>query len=210
MALFLSVIDFIRRLTAFEASNRRDVELTDTSRVDIVRATVMDVPFIIEAYRSATVAETVVQVPRLPEFVRRSIEVSNRERSHDPHPHPFVESQPLTIPIDDIFLLRMGDARVGLLWLRDYNDRHLAPQTFGEIFLLWLRPDFRGRRYWPQVDNFSRKWAVDAKKTMLVGRCLRPSRRMAALFQRSGYKCLGTKPSGMSVRAWHVSKRNAE
>lgn len=208
MFKLLNFTQIFRRLTGSEAAEHNEPEVSATPKAIIVRATTSDIPFIIEAYRSAMEAEAVVQIPRLPKFVRRGVEVSNRLRSHDLHAHPFVEGQPPTMPIDDIFLFGVGDARVGVLWLRNYNDDHLSFETIGEIYLLWIRPEFRGKGYWPQLDNFCRAWAVGARRTMLVGRCLRPSRRMAELFQRSGYEHLVTKPSGMSVHAWRISCRN--
>lgn len=118
------------------------------------------------------------------------------------HTHPFIEGQPETRPIDDIFILKMADAAVGVLWLRDHNDRHLAPERFGELIFLWVRPDKRGLKCWPHVAEFSKIWAANADKTHLVGRCLKPSRRMAHLFGHAGFECDGVSASGMSVHVW--------
>lgn len=171
-------------------------------QLQITRATLADITFLIEAYTEASSDGAVEAQLSLRVVLERAVNVSNRVAVLQTTRHPFVEGSPLTRPLDDLYVLRQRDRKIGVLWLRDYKDDDLAPTTFGEILLFWLHPDWRRKRIWPEVDVFAKRWAIAARKKMLVGRCLKPSRRMAELFSRSGYTSTGPKPSGLTAHTW--------
>ena len=85
-------------------------------------------------------------------------------------------------------------------WDSDIPDESIG--THGELLLYWLRPQSRGQGHWPQVDSFAKQWAIEKRRGMLIGRCRKPSRRMAELFTRSGYESAGEKPSGATLHIW--------
>lgn len=191
-----------RRLRGIATLDQVRARLSSGTPPDIVRATSADSAFILEAYNSALSVGSVATVPQLKEYIERCVAVSERKAKPLPHSHPFIQGQPETWPIDDIFLLKMGDVPIGVLWLRDHNDSHLADERFGELIFLWICPELRGLSCWPHVDAFSKRWASTTEKTHFTGRCLKPSRRMAELFERSGFKREVTTASGMSIHVW--------
>ena len=168
----------------------------------IIKATLDDISFITEGYTSAQQSGAVTKQTPLRPFLEHHLKVSNRLVLPRAAPHPFIEDSPFAKPLDDIFVLQSDNKNAGLFWLRNFDDAHLAPITFAEFLLFWVHPDYRGRGLWPTVDAFVRQWTTEANKTLLMGRCLKPSRRMAELFNRSGYKLEGTSPSGMTVHSW--------
>jgi len=174
----------------------------------IVAATDEDTEFLVASFTKAASEGTVAQTSDVGRFIEQCLKVSKRESQHDTHQHPFILGKTLTRPLDDIFILKAGKIAIGILWLRDHNDQLLAPETFGELIFLWIRPEFRGYACWPHVDKFSKNWVQERKKTFLVGRCLSSSRRMAELFGRSGYLLKGKTSKGMSVHLWTSAKKS--
>jgi hypothetical protein len=174
----------------------------------IVSATDEDSDFLVAAYTRAASEGTVAQTPDVRRFIAQCLSVSKRDAQHTTHLHPFIAGQPATKPIDDIFMIKVAEIPIGVLWLRDHNDRHLAAETFGELIFVWFLPELRGFRCWPHVDEFAKRWVENKKKTYLVGRCLKPSRRMAELFERSSYQLKGVSPTGMSVHLWRPPKKS--
>ena len=174
--------------------------------LDFVRATRADMAFLDDAYRFAARVGAVEVVVNRAQVLDRCLAVSCRERSHDPHPHPFYGGQQATLPCDDIFVLKVAGAAVGVLWMRDWDSDILykSSETYGELLLYWLRPQCRGQGYWPQVDSFAKRWAAEQRRGALVGRCRKPSRRMAELFTRSGYALAVEKPSGATLHIWRL------
>ncbi|MBB5369792.1 MULTISPECIES: hypothetical protein [unclassified Janthinobacterium] len=173
----------------------------------IVSASDADAEFLVTSYSRATSEGTVAQTSDVIRFIEQCLSVSKREKKHGPHQHPFIAGQPPTRPVDDIFIIKVDEISIGVLWLRDHNDRNIAPESFGELIFLWFRPELRGFKCWPHVDRFAKSWVQEKKKTCLVGRCLRPSRRMAELFERSGYQLEGMSPKGMSVHIWRPARK---
>ncbi|MBA5686333.1 GNAT family N-acetyltransferase [Rugamonas apoptosis] len=197
------ITKFLRRFgfTSKVSSNKK----SHKSHPDfsIIPAVYTDAAFLTNAYLSAASDGAVASQPNTDEYISRSIAVSQRELAPQMHPHPFASGQPRVYPLDDLFVLKKDDIPVGVLWLRDYNDFQLLESAwFGELIFLWIQPEFRGLGVWPLVSEFAKKWAVDAKKSHLMGRCRKPSRRMAELFERSGFTTDGVTPSGMSVHTW--------
>jgi hypothetical protein len=173
----------------------------------IVSASDVDVDFLIASYSRAASEGTVAQTSDVKRFIEQCLSVSKREKEHEAHRHPFIVGQPVTRPLDDIFIIKVDGISVGVLWLRDHNDGNLAPITFGELIFLWVQPELRGLACWPHVDRFAKNWVQEKKKTCLVGRCLKPSRRMAELFERSGYELEGMSRKGMSVHIWKPARK---
>jgi hypothetical protein len=175
---------------------------------EIVRANITDIPFLKRGYINAQQSGATVKAVPLETHLRRGIEVGDGSRKPEPGIHPFVydpddrAAPVITFPIDSVNIVKDGDIDVGFLWLRDYKDEELAPETYGEIILVWIDPSFRKRGYWPVMDAFAREWASRLKKTFLIARCLKPSRRMAEVLAKSEYQLFGQSESGMTVHVW--------
>lgn len=203
-----SILDFFKSSKDVDSLSAAQAKLAAGEAPLIVAATEEDIEFLVASYAKAASEGTVAKTSDVRRFIERCLKVSMRESQHDTHQHPFIVGQPPAWPLDDIFILKIGGVSIGILWLRDYNDHLLAPETFGELIFLWVRPELRRYGCWPYADKFSKNWAQEKKKTFLVGRCLSPSRRMAELFGRSHYKLRGISPKGMTVHLWTPAKKS--
>lgn len=203
--MFGCLVNTLRRLRRPALGEPRSEAVLSTSEVSLIPATEVDVTFVTRAYQTAQDAGAVAKLPELVSYIGKCIGVSQRTRPPELHGHPFAVGQPAVLPIDDIFLLKKDESPIGVLWLRDYNDFELLEsEWFGELIFLWISPEFRTQKTWPQIAPLVKSWASKAKKTHLMGRCLKPSRRMAALFEQSGFIEVAVTRSGMSVHEWRA------
>ena len=197
------IFDLLKRLRKARQHQGNNENQQPHPEFSIIRATDADTAFFTKDYQASVSDGAVASLPNTADYIRRCIAVSQRELAPQMHPHPFARGHPGVYPVDDLFVLKNGDVAVGVLWLRDYNDFKLLESTwFGELIYLWIQPEFRGQKIWPWVAEFAKKWAVNANKSHLMGRCRKPSRRMANLFEQSGFATDGITPSGMSVHIW--------
>lgn len=172
--------------------------------MNIEKSAFSDLPFLRRAYIHAQQAGATLKAVPLDGYLMRGIASTLRAKEPDAVVHPFADDHPQVFFNDDLFILRDAGEEIGFLWLRNYADESISDITFGEIILVWIDPKHRGKGHWIKIDEFSKEWVRAARKTLLAGRCLKPSRRMAELFSKSGYDLDGPSPTGTTFHFWQV------